>query len=268
MIRFKREIMRLICILLLAITVCAWNSSTIDWLKQQHEKYSLNYTEADAGNILKYTAMLDNGIRTTQDFFGAPFQKKFDVFIYPARNDLDSQWRKDWNMPQFKSECWMVASGVAAKLDLISPAKWEQEACEHSYSDTLNTQRLITHELVHVYHGQTNASPDFSDVTGIDWLVEGLATYASGQLNASKLAEVRNAIAKKEIPAGLDNFWTGKLRYGLSGSVVMYIDQKFGREKLKQLLPLTRKEQVLNSLGLTEIALINGWKEYITTLKT
>src|SRR5205809_991412 len=124
--------MRSIYILLLAVIVGAWTPSAIDWLKQQHENYSLNYTEEDASNILNYATMLDNGIRTTQDFFGAPFQKKFDVFIYPARNDLDSQWKKDWNMPQFKSECWMVGSGVATKLDMISPAKWEKEACEHS----------------------------------------------------------------------------------------------------------------------------------------
>jgi hypothetical protein len=110
--------------------------------------------------------MLEKGAQSTEQFFGAPFKKNFGVFVYPTRNDLDSQWQKDWNMPQFKSECWMVASGVAAKLDMISPAVWSKEACEHSYADTVKTQRLITHELVHVYHGQSNASPDFSDVTG------------------------------------------------------------------------------------------------------
>jgi hypothetical protein len=108
-----------------------------------------------------------------------------------------------------------------------------------------------------------NASPDFSDVSGMDWFVEGLATYASGQLDAERIGEVKNAIAKNEIPGGLDNFWTGKLKYGLSGSVVMYIDKKFGREKLKQLLPFNKKDQILNSLGITESELINGWKDYI-----
>lgn len=259
--------MRLKHIFFACLVFVAWRHTDVRWLTQQHDSYTLHYTEADAHNTSDYSAMLDKGIQSVAEFFGSGFQKEFDVFVYPTRNDLDSQWQKDWNMPEFKSECWMVASGVAAKLDVISPARWDKEACGHIYADTLRTQRLITHELVHVYHGQLNSSPDFSDVTGIDWFVEGLATYASGQCDAARITEVKNAIGKNEIPEGLDNFWTGKLRYGLSGSVVTYIDKKFGREKLKQLLPFNKKDQVLNSLGVSESELINGWKEYIMTAK-
>jgi hypothetical protein len=39
-------------------------------------------------------------------------------------------WQKDWNEPRFKSECWMVASGVASKLDVISPKSWDKQACD------------------------------------------------------------------------------------------------------------------------------------------
>ena len=77
----------------------------------------------------------------------------------------------------------MVASGVASKLDMLSPLQWAKESCEHDYADKLKTQQIIAHELVHVFHGQLNVSPDFSDVTNLDWFVEGLATYASGQLD-------------------------------------------------------------------------------------
>jgi hypothetical protein len=127
-------------------------------------------------------------------------------------------------MPEFKSECQMVASGIATKLDVISPKMWDTEACEHYYSDNQKTQRLITHELVHVYHGQWNQSPDFSNVEGIDWFVEGLATYASGQCDEQRIADVKKAITENKVPSSLDNFWTGKNKYGLSGSVVQFID--------------------------------------------
>lgn len=66
------------------------------------------------------------------------------------------------------------------------------------------TQQLITHELVHVYHGQLNASPDFSNVEGIDWFVEGLATYASGQCDSLRISEIKKAISGNKIPNGLD----------------------------------------------------------------
>jgi len=61
---------------------------------------------------------------------------------------------------------------------------------------------------VHVFHAQLSSSPDFSDTEGIDWFVEGLATYASGQLDSLRLKEIKNAIIENNAPASLDSFWT------------------------------------------------------------
>ena len=114
--------------------------------------------------------------------------------------------------------------------------------------------------------GQINASPDFGNTEGIDWFVEGLATYASGQCDSARIKEVKKLIADNKTPKGLDNFWTGKLKYGLSGSVVMYIDSKYGREKLKELLPFSKKAEILAALNTTEADLLNNWKNYIQGL--
>jgi hypothetical protein len=181
----------------------------------------------------------------------------------PSRQSLDSAWQTDWKMPEFKSECWMVASGVGQKIDIISPKKWDKEACEHEYSESIKTQQLITHELVHVFHGQLNVSSDFSNVEGIDWFVEGLATYASGQCDSTRIAEIKNAIDNNKIPTSLDNFWTGNLKYGLSGSMVMFIDSKYGRTRLKELLPFNKKTEILQSLKITEEELLQAWTDYI-----
>src|SRR5205807_2498533 len=137
------------------------------------------------------------------------------------------------------------------------------ESCEHKYADKTNTQKLITHELVHVYHGQLNASEDFSDTENIDWFVEGLATYVSGQLDESRVKEIKNAISNNSVPSTLDKFWTGKLKYALSGSVVMYLDKKYGRGKLIELLAYNKKQQILNLLSTTETDLLSGWIKYM-----
>lgn len=237
-----------------------------NWIIEKHKGYRLSYKVTDEKNIQDYNKLVENGIKTVQTFFHSSYPAAFDIFIHPNRASLDSTWQKDWNMPDFKSECWMVASGVATKLDMISPKMWDQEACEHTYAEMQKTQQLITHELVHVYHGQLNASPDFSNVEGIDWFVEGLATYASGQCDSSRIAEIKKAIAAGKIPDGLDNFWTGKLKYGLSGSVVMYLDHQYGRDKLKALLPFSKKAEILSALGTTETALLGEWKNYIQSL--
>ena len=209
---------------------------------------------------------IEDGQASVKTFFNSSYKKQFDIYIHPNRHSLDSTWKKDWNMPDFKSECWMVASGTATKLDMISPRIWDKEACEHVYADARKTQQLITHELIHVFHGQLNANPDFSNVEGIDWFVEGLATYASGQCDSTRVTEIKKAISENKIPNGLNGFWTGKLRYGLSGSVVMFIDKKYGRAKLIELLRSNKKSELLSALKTTEPELLVDWKKYIQKL--
>jgi hypothetical protein len=237
-----------------------------NWIAEKHKGYTLLYTPGDKENKNEYNKLVENGIVAVQAFFNSSYNKEFNIFIHPNRHSLDSTWQKDWNMPGFKSECWMVASGVASRLDMISPKTWDKQACEHSYTDIIKTQQVITHELVHVYHGQQNISPDFGNTEGIDWFVEGLATYASGQCDSLRIAEIKKAILDNTIPQHLDDFWTGKLKYGLSGSVVLYIDKKYGRVKLKELLPLTKKLEILSILNTPETEFLSGWKNYIQRL--
>jgi hypothetical protein len=254
------------------ITVCTWqlfiNCITVDdtWKAEKQKVYSLLYTSTDKNNKIEYKTLVETGIKAVKTFFRAAYKKEFKVYVHPNRQSLDSVWQKDWNMPEFKSECWMVAGGVATKLDMISPKRWDKLSCEHVYSEKTKTQQLITHELVHVYHGQLNNSPDFSNVEGIDWFVEGLATFASGQCDSFRISEVKKAIAENKIPKSLDNFWSGKIKYGLSGSVVKYIDHKYGREKLKELLPFNKKSDLLSALKIKETDLLNDWQTYIITL--
>jgi hypothetical protein len=245
------------------VIAIGWSGGSAEWIVKKHRSYSLYYTKADEKNISDYNRFIVNGIASVQHFFDVTYKKSFNVYVHPNRTSLDSQWQKDWNMPGFKSECWMVASGVSDKLDMLSPGLWDKESCEHPYADKVKTQQLITHELVHVYHGQLNASPDFSDVTGIDWFVEGLATYASGQCDSLRMAEVKKAIEENNLPISLDKFWTGKLKYGLSGSMVLFMDHKYGRSKLKELLPFSKNIEILTALNTTEPALLHDWKIYI-----
>lgn len=248
-----------IALLLLSLTASASNN----WIKEQRNGYTLVYTEADKNEKDLYALLVDNGIKSVQTFFGGKFKTQFEVWVYPNRQLIEAQWQKDWKQPDFQSECWMVASGVAAKLDMIAPKAWDKESCEHKYADKPKVQQLITHELVHVFHGQQNASPDFSDVEGIDWLVEGLAAYAAGQLDEARLADLHKATGTNAAPATLDKFWTGKHKYGLSGSVAWFIDKRYGRAKLKQLLAYHKLEEVMQALNTTESDLLRDWKKFV-----
>ena len=91
--------------------------------------------------------------------------------------------------------------------------------------------------------------------------MEGLATYISGQLDEKRLQRIKHLIKENKTPLTLDNFWKGQENYGLSGSVVTYIDKAYGRGKLFSLLEFTNKHDALKFLGLTEEQLLKSWKD-------
>jgi hypothetical protein len=242
---------------------CSFLPNDDHWETSDHDGFEIRYTQTDSKYLEEYADFIQTGIQTVSEFFQSDFRTVFRVYIHPDRSSLDEAWQRDWKMPEFRSQCWMVASGVAAKLDILSLRQWQEEACEHDYSDKKAVRNLITHELVHVFHGQFNASPDFSDVREIDWWVEGMATYVSGQCDSSRIAEVVLAVKEEKIPDKLNDFWSGRLRYGLSGTLVMYIDHKYGRNRLIELLPYNDLQDILQLLATTEPEIIIGWKEYI-----
>jgi hypothetical protein len=262
----KKQTSFLVLTVLLIPILFDWTIIEDKWIIEKQNGYYLYYTTLDKQNIVEYKAYFEAGKKTVEEFFQNSIKNNFSIYIHPSRSSLDSTWQKDWNMPDFKSQCWMVASGVSYKLDIISPKKWDSLACEHSYSDSIKTQRLITHELVHVYHGQQNKSPDFSDVTGIDWFVEGLAVYASGQCDSIRISEVKKAISENRIPETLDKFWTGNLKYAFSGTVVLYLDEKYGREKIISLLKYNNIEELLSALNTIGFEIMNGWRKYMKEL--
>ncbi len=240
-------------IFLSTLSVTAHNPAS-EWRMEEHDGYRLHYQVAEPEEISTYRNLIQTGMENVEKFMKSEFISSFEVYIHPNRLSIGQTWRQDWNYPEFKSECWMVASGIANKMDLLSPGRWEDQ-----------TGWLIIHELFHVYHGQRNASPDFSELCGLDWFAEGFATYASGQCDPQRMAEVKKAVKNGNAPDALDNFWEGKLLYGLSGSVVMYIDQTYGRDKLAELLVFNQKSEMLESLGLTEEKLLEEWKAFIRT---
>lgn len=246
------------------MVLVAWTDQP--WRMKKHKAFDVYYTKADKKELKTYTAMFEKGILRTENFFDTAYRNRFKVFIHPNRASLDSTWAQDWNEKGFKSECWMVGSGTGKRFDLLSPLSWAKQACEHQYSDRKKTAQLITHELVHVFHGQRQTTPDFSNTDRLDWFVEGLATYASGQLDGDKLASLKKLVAEKNAPQTLDKFWTGKFKYPLSGSIIMYIDKQYGRRTLTGLLPLAKKEEVLAALNITEAKLLEDWTKFIASL--
>jgi hypothetical protein len=217
-------------------------------------------TGADQGEVPGVSRMTAAARGQVEDFFGRPFPSAFEVTIYPDRASLDAYWRKAWSMPDFSSQCWMVASGTADGLRLLSPRTWAAEACEHNAADNARVQALITHEIAHVFHGQNLPDQSFDGMDDVAWFVEGLATYVSGQLELGYLAPASEAIAEGKAPAALSSAWSGKFRYGVCGSIVRFIDSRQGRPGLLEMLPLKTEAELLGAVGLSEDELLAAWR--------
>ena len=204
---------------------------------------------------------LMKGRKRVEKFFGRPFARAFDVEIFADRSAFDSYFQKRWKVP--KTESWMVAAGVADRFMILSPRVWKTQAVEHNPADAARVRDLIAHELVHVYHGQRNPTADFDGMDDLGWFVEGLAVYVSGQLSREHHGAAAEAIRAGREPHRLVDAWTGRYRYGVSGSMVEFIDQSWGRETIWRLLAVTKPDVALKLLGMTETQFLADWRHFV-----
>lgn len=246
--------------LLLLSSAAAAQPAPPAWRAVAGEGFTLEVTDADQDRAAELAKVLAGGRGEVEAFFGRPFPRSVAVKLFPDRALLTAFWREEWKAPDFKPECWMVATGTARNLTVLSPRVWKKEACDHDPGDAVAVSRLLTHELVHVFHGQSSPSPDFDGLEGIDWFVEGLATYASGQLDAQRLSRARDAVAAGKGPARLADVWKGPNRYGFAGSLIAYVDGRWGRKTLVEMLRGTAQAGLLATLGVDEGQLLEGWR--------
>ncbi len=190
-----------------------------------------------------------------------PFPDTVSVRIHASREAFSAALREMWGIPE--TACWMVGAAGDHTLDLLAPDVWGDQACEHDPDDRDHVRRLITHEAVHVYHGQVNPSEDLGLLEDIGWFTEGLATYISGQLETDHAGRAAEAIAAGAAPEHLATAWSGQYRYGVCGSMVAFIDRTWGRDTLRSLLTATSQDELLGRLGVTEAEFLQRWRDWV-----
>ena len=197
-----------------------------------------------------------------QLFFGAPFPDPIHFQMVADRAAFDAALPPKLGMGA--TQCWMVGLGTADLMVLLSPDAWAKQACEHDPNDSQAIRQLIAHELIHVYHGQFNATRDFSGIEDLDWFIEGLAVFGSGQLTKDRLDRMQEAVSAGQLPTSLSSIWTGPNRYAFAGSLVRYVDQTWGRAATVRLLKVRSSAEALALLGTTEKSLLAGWHASLT----
>lgn len=227
------------------------------------DRLRLAHAPEDAEAAAVVHAMAALGVRRVEAFFGSPFPREILVEILPDRDAFTASFPPEWGLDD--TQCWMVATGVADRLRMLSPRAWRTQACEHDPDDEAHLRGIVWHELVHVYHGQRNPTGDFTGAEEIGWFAEGLAVHVSGQLREGHLASPREAIETGAVPHQLEDAWSGKYRYGTCGTLVAYLDATLGREAIVGLLSATSEAEILAAAGMTEAELLAGWAEFVRT---
>ncbi len=202
------------------------------------------------------------GRAAAEAFLGEPFPDGFTVRVYPDRASLTDYWRSAWREPALVPECWMIASATRSLAVTLSPRVWSKSACSHDGADATHVRRIISHEIVHVLHGQLNPLPEVNSVAALKWLTEGLAYCGAGQMDDAARAQVRALIARGYAPTSLESILTGEGGYAAVASIVAYIDSTYGRAKLRGLVRATSTSEALSMLSVSEEALLEGWRAF------
>jgi hypothetical protein len=194
------------------------------------------------------------------------FPDTVSVQLFPHREQFSAALREAWGIPD--TQCWMVGAADDHSLRLLSPDAWAREACEHDPTDSGHRRMLVTHEAVHVYHGQVNPSADLGLLEDIGWFIEGLATWASGQLETDHAGRAAEALARDAAPSRLADAWSGTYRYGVAGSMAAFIDSRWGRATLLALLKSESTAGLLSKLETTEADFLRQWQEWVRRTST
>jgi len=225
-------------------------------------RYTLKPPPADPADAALIEPLVQEGMPAMSMELRVAWLEPVRVEVVADRAAFTASFPPEYGLAQ--TQCWMVAWGVADRLVVLSPRAWHApEVCEHDPDDRAALARLLRHELVHALHGQHNPTRDFTGMEDeLGWFIEGLATFASGQLAQEHADDARQAIAAGAAPKQLAAAWSGRYRYGVCGSLVAYLDQRCGHERLAEMLTATTQAQLLGMAGLSEAQLLAAWQAW------
>ena len=187
---------------------------------------------------------------------GVTVTQQVKVFVYGSHSDLlgaIAEGAKEWTGGQAFSDMGVVVIGV-------SPGNlaWGQRAVAHELS------HLVVHQMVDTPLGGLPR-----------WLDEGLAMYAEGEVEPSYQRDLDRAIRQDRLITvrSLSSSFPSDselahLSYAQSYSLVEFILEEYGREKMAQLLQVFAEgayddDALREVLGLDSNGLDAAWREWV-----
>ena len=205
-----------------------FNDERYKWNRLEKGKLSLKWYRGDEAFAQRLMSSAQATLKTLEKDTGAVLKRPAQVWVYASAADL----RRAMIFPQeWTGGVAFVKFGIVALGVPLEMLAWGQ--------------RALAHELTHLAIYQMTFNPYNSLPT---WLDEGLAMHSEGELRSDLKGALERAISRDKLfsvrslcsvfPTATEE---ARLCYAESYSLVEFLLQKFGRDKLLKLL-LTFKE--------------------------
>ncbi len=233
-----------------------WLDDTHNWKTVQNGDFlRLHYYKGNQAFIDALSQAAANGLQFNETQSGLKADSPIDLYIYGNTEDMKDAilYEASWTGGQAFPDQNIVIIG-------ISPA-------EVDWGKT-----TIVHELTHVLVGHLTFSC-LGDVP--TWLNEGLAMYSEGPLDAQFkepldiAMEENNLLGINLLGAGFSELSDkANLSYGESYSIVNFLIERFGQQKMIDLLQTfklgaTPDEALMQTYGFDVNGLEDAWRQAI-----
>ncbi len=183
------------------------------------QRWTLLSATCDDPVALKTT--LQNLLATLEGFYNTPAPKGVCELIY-SRKELDKKVAKntpDWVAAITKAHCNTIY--------ILSPSVISQESCHRKSS----FQKILTHELAHIFHRTINSR-------ALRWVDEGIALFVARQEKPCDFTRAQlNQFLQKALSQDITVQSFVRLRgYTISFHLIHVISEKYGTQILPRLL--------------------------------
>jgi hypothetical protein len=234
-------------------SVVQFSDSRYTWKTLQEGQVTLYWYSG--GDVFgeELMAAAQTALTKMADNAGAELESDVKLYIYGSAADLQGAMinPQEWTGGVAYSQYGTIAIGINPATEL----EWGK--------------RTISHELTHLVNYQVTANPYNSLPT---WLDEGLAMFSEGELDptfaaALAIAEVQDSFISVRSLCSSFSAYTEQalLAYAQSYTIVTYLINEYGRDKMRELLNVFRQgsgyDEALESVyGFSMDALDSLWK--------
>jgi len=237
------------------IKTATWLDDVHDWQTLTSGDLRLHWYDNEKAFA---QTMLDagvEGLRRNKEQAGLVTDSPIDLYVYPNYDDMRDAilYEPSWTGGMAFSEFNVFIMGVSG-----SDATWDK-----------NT---VIHELTHILVGHLTFSC-LGDVP--TWLNEGLAMYSEGSLSSDSQAQLDQAISAdtlltvRSLNGGFSELPDkANLSYSQSYSIVNFLIETYGQEKLTELLTALRDakpidDALLEIYGFDSDGLEDAWRQSV-----